>query len=658
MWKEIKKIIIFILAVFGIMFIILLLLPDDEDTGMEETVIEQSLAEKSDEQKTSAGKTAGDQTTGGKTTGDKTAGDQTSAGKNAGGKTTRDKTTRDKTAGDKTTAGKNRSERSLFEQIQSQVSSTQIKETDKDSAAPEINVDTVTVGTDARSATVMIYINGSDLESEGGEATVDISEMIASGIGNNVNVIVQTMGTRRWQDYGISSRSAQTYKIENGNLRLIRDRLGQLDCTDKSTLSEFIGFCKSEYPADRYMFLFWDHGGGPVYGFGYDEWQSETESLTIAEMAKAFSENDDIHFDIIGMDCCIMASLETCYALAPYCKYALLSEDFESALGWDYTGWMKEFEKDPGIATPLLGKYIVDAIIADNENSFLGGSACMGLFNMSTARSLYESWKAYAYKNEAALLKKNYSKAHKAKGRGYFDSWGFDYSDVTLADYYISDILALVESIDKNSEEAKNLISALKAAVAYYGHTSDKNELTGLAVSLPYGDYEFYSRLKEVYTEIGLDKEYIDWLKGFVKSSGYNDYYDYNVFENNWGGWGNYESEYGCNISNGGSCQYGYDYSSCYDGDYSSGYNSGYSSYYDNGLYCDYDSGCDPNYYADTDDCFDDWIYDYEEEIWYCYDDGYLYLYDDETDSMYYYDEDTDSMYCYDEYSDSWEYCG
>ncbi|MCR5503259.1 MAG: hypothetical protein K6F53_09635 [Lachnospiraceae bacterium] len=480
----------------------------------------------------------------------------------------------------------------------------------------------LSVGTDAKSATIMVYVNGSDLESEAGEATTDFSEMIASGIGNNVNVIIQTMGTKEWQDYGISSKTAQTYKIENRDLKLIRDDLGQLDCTSKKTLSEFIGFCKDNYPAERYLFLFWDHGGGPVYGFGYDEWQKEGESLTIAEMSEAFAEHKDIRFDIIGMDCCIMASLETCYALAPYCKYALLSEDFESGLGWDYTAWMRTFEENPGISTPLLGKYIVDAIIADNESSPGGDSSCMGLFNVSTAKNLFSAWKAYAYRNEAALLKKNYSREHKAKGRGFWDLWGFDESDVTLSDYYISDVLALVESIDDSSAEAKSLMSALKAAVAYYGHTEDKNELTGLAVSLPYGDADFYRQLSDVYRRIGLDDEYIDWLGEFVSVDGYDDYYDFGGFEDSWGGWGAYEDEYGCNYSDGSSCEYGYDY-----GD---------------------------DYWEDEDGYADDWIYDYEEDIWYLYDDDILYLYDEDTDTMFYYDEYDDEIYYYDEDEDDW----
>lgn len=484
----------------------------------------------------------------------------------------------------------------------------------------------VSVGTDAKSATIMVYMNGSDLESQYGEATEDLSEMVSSGIGDNVNVVVQTMGTKKWKSkFGISSKTAQTWCIKNKKLKLVRDNLGQLDCTKKGTLSEFIGFCKKNYPAERYLFVFWDHGGGPVYGFGYDEWQDEGASLTIAEMADAFKKHSDIHFDIIGMDCCIMASMETCYALAPYCRYSLLSEDFESGLGWSYKRWMKKLEKDPGLSTPLLGKYIVDDIIKDNENKEGGDSACISLFNESTSKNLFKAWKEYAYKNESALLNKNYSKKHKARGRSdwFWGLWEDDESDVTLSDYYISDILALIESIDSESDEAKSLTSALKAAVAYYGHTSDKNELTGLSVSLPYGDSEFYDQLSDVYKDIGLDDEYVDWLGEFVSSDGYSDYYDYGDFENSWGGWGDYEDDYGCNLSS-GSCQYGYDYDS---GDYY-GYEDEYAQ--------------------------DGWIYDYEEQVWYMYEDGYLYLYDEESDMTCYYDEYDNSYYYFDENAGDW----
>ena len=179
-----------------------------------------------------------------------------------------------------------------------------------------VDIEPVAIGSDARSVTVMIYMNGSDLETKAGEATADLSEMIDSGVGENVNVIVQTMGTKKWHDYDISSKTSQIYRVNRGELELVKDNLGQLDCTKSDTLSDFIDFGKKNYPADRYIMIFWDHGGGPVYGFGYDEWQADTASLTLDEIQKAFRMNRDIRFDIIGMDCCIMASMETCYAFA------------------------------------------------------------------------------------------------------------------------------------------------------------------------------------------------------------------------------------------------------------------------------------------------------------------------------------------------------
>lgn len=471
-----------------------------------------------------------------------------------------------------------------------------------------VDIEPVAIGSDARSVTVMIYMNGSDLETKAGEATADLSEMIDSGVGENVNVIVQTMGTKKWHDYDISSKTSQIYRVNRGELELVKDNLGQLDCTKSDTLSDFIDFGKKNYPADRYIMIFWDHGGGPVYGFGYDEWQADTASLTLDEIQKAFRMNRDIRFDIIGMDCCIMANLETCYVLAPFCKYAVLSEDFESGLGWSYTNWMKLLEENPGISTPLLGKKIIDSMIDANENDDeAGGSSTMILVNERAVPDLVRKWTEYAYRNSDSLLRLNYSKLHVARGRGLmdliFDSWDDDESSVTMDNYYVSDMMSIVESVGKEDEFTNDLRSSLKACAAYFGHTSDKNELTGLAVSLPYGDRVFYDRLVDVYSKCGFDEKYIEWLEGFVSAEGTDDYYDFSGFEDSWSGWQTYEE----------------------------GWNS-----------------CGP------DEDFEDWEYDYEEELWYLYEDGNVYLYDDESDIMFFYDEYEDELYYYDEEDDDW----
>ena len=499
-------------------------------------------------------------------------------------------------------------------------------------SAPGINGETVSVGTDAKNVTILIYMNGSDLETRAGEATTDIGEMLSSGVGTNVNLLLLTLGTKEWQDFGISSDTAQIWQGKDGELQLLEDHLGDLDLTSSKTLSDFVRYGKTNFPADRYMLLFWDHGGGPVYGFGYDDRTESEEALTLDSIAEALSEHQDIRFDLIGMDCCIMANMETAMALSPFCKYAVLSEDFESGLGWSYGSWMRELEENPGISTPLLGKRIVDSMVEANKEDPMDGDpegATLTLINETAADNLFDAWKAYAYENRDALLRTNYSTMHISKGRSFLSEiYGSDESDVTLQDYFISDMLAIVESVEADTGKADELRSALKAAVAYFGHGSGNNELTGLSVSLPYGDPYFYEELRRVYGNLGFDAEYIEWLGNFVDAEGAS--YDYSDFSDTWGGWGAYEEEYGCDLS---GCGTG---------------SGGLASQIAGNLGGSYD---EEDEYLDLNS--EDWVYDYEDELWYLYDDG-LYLYDDETDTMMYYDEYEDYFYYYDEADEEW----
>lgn len=431
------------------------------------------------------------------------------------------------------------------------------------------------------SATVLVYMNGSDLESYDGEATTDISEMLASGIGENVNVVIETLGTSKWQNYGIASDHTQRYIVSNGKLKLVDDSLGQLDTTSAATLADFISWGVANYPAQRYMLLFWDHGGGSVYGFGYDEFQGDYAALTLDEIQDALAANPDVHFDLIGMDCCLMSSLEVCCVLAPFCDYAVLSEDFEPGLGWSYTGWMSAFEDNPAIGTVELGTAIVDEMIEDVSSNRQYGEATLALIDESLAPLLYSTWVDFAYENKSALLGTNYSQeTMQQRGRltsdarttrpggpgswgghdghdgwgswggyggwGGYDGWGgnwdYDASYVTMSDYYVTDIMAVASSI--KTEKSAALESAVSNAIVRYNCTSGEMGMTGIGVTLPYGDADFYDELVRVYTACGFDRGYIDWLEDFVSARGVDNFYDYEAFDDRWYGWDYFLDEF------------------------------------------------------------------------------------------------------------------
>ncbi|MBR4905979.1 MAG: hypothetical protein IKZ44_03915 [Clostridia bacterium] len=397
-------------------------------------------------------------------------------------------------------------------------------------------------GTDT--VTVLVLMNGSDLESEYGEASDDLAEMVRAKKSDRVNILLETVGTKKWDKrFGISSRRSERYRVTESGLKLLDGTLPQLDTTIPSTLSDFIRWGAETCPADRYILLLWDHGGGPVYGFGYDEFQPYTATLTIDEMQTALSDGG-VYFDMIGMDCCLMSSLEVCCALYDYCDYTLLSEDFEPGCGWSHEGWLSALANDPAIDTEALAKVAIDDSIryaerrADEDDGMT-----LALIDESYLTLLYPAWVEFAYANEETLLSRNYSQLRESTGRVHprilrpISEW-FTEGDATLDDYYITDMLSLSANIVSTQSDA--LSAALKQAIAYYGATSGETTLSGLSVTLPYGDRAFYDELRRVFINAGIDETYVDWLKKFVSVETETAYYDFG----NWGGWDDYSGGY------------------------------------------------------------------------------------------------------------------
>lgn len=465
--------------------------------------------------------------------------------------------------------------------------------------------------------TVLLYMNGSNLETEDGEATEDLTEMVNAGSSDKVNFLVQTMNTKKWSSkYGISSKRTERYKLDGNGLKLVDSSLSQLSCMESSTLEDFIKWGVKNYPADRYILLFWNHGGGPVYGFGYDDLTESEDVLSTDEIQTAL-RNAGVCFDFIGMDCCIMSCMELCCALYDFCDYMILSEDFESGYGWSYTNWLRALYANTSISTPELATKIIDDMVSTNRTS--NEDAILALIDESYMKVLYTNWLDFAYANEDSLLGTNYSRKMTRRSggrihpklidRGFFSNFGFGYDDYeddyAMSDYYVTDIMALAGSV--SSSESQALSAAVNKAVKYVNSYGGSSSLTGLSVTLPYGDNEFYSELKTVFSNCGFDSAYINWLNNFVSSSNYNSFYNYDSWDDEWSGWDNYEDDY--NWDN-----WGFDWGSNWDDEY-------YDYYYGH-EHDDYGYGYNHDDYYDDDysDWFgwsdDDWYDDYYEDDW------------------------------------------
>ena len=207
--------------------------------------------------------------------------------------------------------------------------------------------------------TIMIYMCGTDLESKSGMATSDLSEMAKAAISDKVNILIYTGGCSGWRNNIMSSKVNQVYRLTNGGKfeRLVPDD-GSKVMTDPATLTAFINFCKKNFPASRNELIFWDHGGGSISGYGYDQKYPSAGAMSLAQINSALSKAN-MKFDFIGFDCCLMSTAENALMLSQYADYMIASEETEPGTGWYYTNWLSLLSQNTSVPTTELGKRII-----------------------------------------------------------------------------------------------------------------------------------------------------------------------------------------------------------------------------------------------------------------------------------------------------------
>ena len=249
------------------------------------------------------------------------------------------------------------------------------------------------------------YLCGSDLESNGGFATSDLMEMMEVALPENVRVVIQTGGAKTWQNNVVDADILQRYVYDSEGLTLV-DELPPASMGDAATLTDFLRYCKQNYPAEKTAVLFWNHGGGSVSGAAFDE-RYGYDSLTLDEMQTAFgrvweADENDPPLELVGFDTCLMATVDVVGTFAGTAHYLVASEEVEPANGWDYTGWLGALAADPAMDGAALGEVICDAYYAGCQAVGTHSNATLSLTDLTRTGPLLEAYEAYGAEALAA----------------------------------------------------------------------------------------------------------------------------------------------------------------------------------------------------------------------------------------------------------------
>ena len=364
---------------------------------------------------------------------------------------------------------------------------------------------TVIKGNGQDEHTIMVYLCGTDLESGSGMASNDLAEMAAANLSNQVNVIVYTGGCKRWKN-GISSKTNQIYQVQKGKLKCLVENDGNKSMVEPSTLTSFIQWCNQKYPANRKSLILWDHGGGSVAGFGYDEKMGHGKSMSLAKIHTAL-KNAGTTFDFIGFDACLMATAENALMLDKNADYLIASEETEPGIGWYYTNWLSQLSQNPSMETTEIGKRIIDDYTSQCQRRCPGQKTTLSLIDLAEfANTVPGALKDFSNSISQKISDKKYKEVSDARNITREFSPRSRIDQVDLADM----------AKNMGNAEGRALDQAVRSAVKYNRTSSNMTNSYGVSIYFPYKKTSYVDSACQNYEAIGMGSEYSNCIKRFA----------------------------------------------------------------------------------------------------------------------------------------------
>ncbi len=363
--------------------------------------------------------------------------------------------------------------------------------------------------------TFMVYIVGSDLQTKLNAGILDIVEMWNIGSTDNINVIVATGGSKSegWE-------TVNYHRVVKENLETWKN-VGQYSMADPNVLTDFVFESMSNFPAENYGLVLWNHGSG-VNGFGHDEIHHNMFSLPqLTQTLRYIHEQTNIKYDILGFDACLMATLEVASSMQGLANYMVASEELEPGHGWNYTPIAQALSSGTVAGGKDLGMVIADGFL-NQATTYQQSGATLSVIDLDAVGELVQ---AFEYFLNSPTLSGNPDFTNIARNRSKSEAYGksaknplASYDGVDLEDF----VRLMKQSNPELSQQANQLLFALSQAVVYNRYDRTKPNASGLSIFFPYdklADNNAVNAAMEKYQQLGFSPTYTQFLNRYVGRS-------------------------------------------------------------------------------------------------------------------------------------------
>ena len=371
--------------------------------------------------------------------------------------------------------------------------------------------------------TVMVYTVGSNLESLGGHATKDMAEMRSAGIDySRTNLLVYTGGSLRWvSDIPNDCNCVLDMAAADGTPIVARtETTANMGLSE--TLAEFINYCTSNYPADHYALILWDHGGGPVKGYGNDE-LFRGDSLLLAELRAAMEKTvfaagngPGLKLDWVGYDACLMGTIESVDLWKEYAGYLVGSEENVPGNGWDYSclSALNNTSDVREIINAVVDSY--ERYYANTRSDFYNPDVTLSAMDLSRADSVISAAGDFFGAVNAELAQGRYASLNQARMRS--KAFGLCSAESREDAYDLIDLRDFAGNFSGICpDESRALIHTIDQMVIR--STANVDGAGGVSAYIPGDNFDLYEESRELYSEEGsFSEQYDQFVDSYTKA--------------------------------------------------------------------------------------------------------------------------------------------
>ena len=378
----------------------------------------------------------------------------------------------------------------------------------------------VSVRRAASNWTVLAYLNGdNDLEPFIME---DINEMETAGSTQSVNIVAQL---DRHPSYDASSgdwQGARRYRVERDadsagiGSRMLED-IGEVDMGAEATLRDFLLWGAANFPSGRLMVVMSGHGDGwPGISQDFSSGNDRLSASSVASAMAALAAARGAPADVMELDVCYWAMLETAWGLNGSVRYMVASEDIDPSPGQSWGPLLGGLGAKPSMTPAELASAAVASFaaaysetMASPEDNATFTQSALDIPGLAALASGLDGLCDALGEDMGAML------PGITAARQAVRSFGKpEYIDI----YDLARLLRQNSSSDALNASAQAVMDAVAGAVVSESHGKDRQGSHGISIYFPAYSYAFRNEYRNL--SMSSDVGWLGLLQAYYNATG------------------------------------------------------------------------------------------------------------------------------------------